>query len=447
NMGSGRIMGFLNDIAPAPGDRPALLQDGSEIPCSDDGEPLIFFYKTLSEPHLGEISYFKVYSGIISSGDELTNRTSGKTERFSQLFLLNGKDREKATALHAGDLGIVLKLKNAKTNDSFGTKSGSALIEKIEYPAPRIRTAITAPNKKDLEKIAVGLHQLQKEDPTLIVDQSKELKQTIIHGQGELHLNIIKYRLEKLYNVEVEFIRPKIPFRETITKSADTSYRHKKQSGGSGQFAEIHMRVEPYYDGMPEPDGLTVRKTETHELSWGGRLEFYWCIVGGSIDAKYTNAIIKGIMQTLENGPLTGSYARDVRVCIYDGKMHSVDSNDMAFQIAASQGFKQAFKQCAPVIMEPLYDIQVLTPDEVMGDIMSDLQSRNAMIMGMDAEGHYQKISARIPLRELYKYSSTLRSLSQGRAKHTRQFSEYSQVSREVQEELVRSHQEDTVEA
>ncbi len=447
NMGSGRVMGFLHDVAPAPGERPVMLDNKEELACSEAGEPVLFFFKTLSEPHLGEISYFKVYSGSISGGDELYNQRSLSNERFSQLYLLNGKQRVNVSKLNAGDIGVVVKLKETKTNDTLVKKGSPTIVESIQFPSPRIRTAVKPPSKKDLEKIMVGLHQLHKEDPTIQIEQSKELGQTIIHGQGEMHLTMIRYRLEKLYNITVEFIRPKIAFRETITKSHQTYYRHKKQSGGAGQFGEVHMLVEPYKEGMAKPSGLNVRDQQMIELEWGGKLNFLWCIVGGTIDAKYQNAIIKGIMRTLENGPMTGSYARDVRVSVYDGKMHPVDSNDMAFMLAASHCMKSCFESCGPVLLEPIFDIDVLCKDDVMGDIMSDLQSRNAMIMGMEADGHYQKIKAKIPLRELYKYSSTLRSLSQGRAKHTRKFAEYASVSREVQDSLVKAHRMEEVEA
>jgi len=447
NMGSGRIMGFLNDIAPAPIDRPVMLTNGDELACDSSADAVVFFYKTLSEPRLGEVSYFKVYSGTINVGDELYNERSSVAERLSQINVVNGKQRDKAETLKAGDIGAIVKLKDTKSNDTLAKKGSGLVVEPIDYPAPRIRIGIGVSNAKDVEKMMDGLRQINKEDPTVIVEQSKELRQIILSTQGELHLNIIKYRLEKLYNLQLEFEKPRIPYRETLTKMTNASYRHKKQSGGSGQFAEVHMRVEPYTEGMPEPDGLNVRSKQNVELKWGGTLAFYWCIVGGSIDAKYQNAIIKGITNTMENGPMTGSYVRDVRVCVYDGKMHAVDSNDMAFQLAATQCFKQAFRECGPVILEPIYDIEILTPGDVMGDIMGDLQSRNATIMGMDAERHYQKISAKAPLRDLYKYSSTLRALSKGRSKHTRAFADYQSVPREVQEKLVAEHSREAVEA
>ncbi len=447
NMGSGRIMGFLNDIAPAPGDRKAALTGGDELNCDSSADTVLFFYKTLSEPRLGEVSYFKVYSGTLNSGDEFYNERSSTSERLSQINVINGKQRDKAETLKAGDIGAIVKLKDTRSNDTLAKKGSGHVVEPIDYPSPRIRTAVSVADAKDLEKMMDGLKQINKEDPTVIVEQSQELKQIILSAQGELHLNIIKYRLEKLYGIDLQFDKPRIPYRETITKMANSSYRHKKQSGGSGQFGEVHMRVEPYTEGMPNPSDLTVRNTEVIDLKWGGQLAFYWCIVGGSIDAKYKNAIIKGITNTMENGPMTGSYVRDVRVCVYDGKMHQVDSNDMAFQLASTQCFKQAFKECGPIILEPIYDVEVLTPDEVMGEIMGDLQTRNAMIMGMEAEGHYQKIKAKVPLRDLYKYSSTLRALSQGRAKHSRAFADYQAVPRDIQEKLVAEHLNEAVEA
>lgn len=445
NMGSGRVMGFLNDIAPAPADSPVMLDSGEELAPDSDGPTLLFFYKTLSEPRLGEVSYFKVYSGTLNSGDELYNERSGAAERLSQINVISGKQRDKADTLKAGDIGAIVKLKETRSNDSLSVKGSGLKVEPIDYPSPRIRSSVSVADQKDLEKMMDGLRQLSKEDPSIIVEQSPELKQIIINAQGELHLNIIKYRLEKMYNLDIQYGKPRIPFRETITKSANGSYRHKKQSGGSGQFAEVYMRVEPYTEGMPPPDGITVRKTQEVELKWGGKLMFYWCIVGGSIDAKYQNAIIKGITNTMENGPMTGSYVRDVRVSVYDGKMHAVDSNDMAFQLASAQCFKTAFRECGPTILEPVYDVEVLTPSAGMGDIMGDLQTRNAMIMGMGAQGHHQLIKARVPLRDLYKYSSTLRALSQGRAKHTRKFADYQAVPRDVQEKLIAEYNREEV--
>jgi elongation factor G len=299
----------------------------------------------------------------------------------------------------------------------------------------------------DMEKLYKALHQIEEEDPTLIVEQNATLKQTILHGQGQLHLDLIKYRIEKVHNVTMEFTKPRISYRETITRKADSMYRHKKQTGGAGQFAEVHLRVEPYTDGMPDPDGLSVRKKEVEELPWGGKLAFYWCIVGGSIDAKYSNAIKKGLLQRMEEGPLTGSHCQDIRVSIYDGKMHSVDSNDMAFMLASKQAFRAAFKEAAPQLLEPIYKLEILCSDDAMGDIMGDLQTRRAMIMGMDSDGHYQKITAHVPLAELYEYSNRLRSLSQGRAKFHQEFLEFQSVPHDLQADLMKAHEEELSEA
>ena len=414
NMGSGRIMGFINDICPSPADRPATpLADGGELKYDADGTT-IFIYKTVTEPRVGNVSYFKVYSGTLHAGDELVNAKNRNSERFGQLFEANGKDRNQVSALQAGDLGVTVKLKDAHTNNTLNSKGIDRAIKPLNLPDPRIRVAVDPPNKADMEKLMKALHSIEEQDPTLIVEQSKTLKQTLLHGQGQLHLDLIKYRIEKLNGVSMEFIKPKIAYRETITKMQNKDYRHKKQSGGAGQFAEVHMRIEPYTEGMPNPSDLSVRNTEIEELPWGGTLAFYWCIVGGSIDAKYSNAIKKGIMQKMEEGPLTGSNCQDIRVCIYDGKMHAVDSNDMAFMLASTQAFKQAFVNAGPQLLEPIYDLEILCSDDVMGEIMGDLQTRRAIIQGMSAEGHYQKIMAKVPLAELYQYSSTLRSLSPG---------------------------------
>lgn len=441
NMGSGRIMGFLNDIAPSPADRPpAALKDGGELVCDPNADTSIFVYKTMSEPQVGKVTYFKVYSGTLSSGDDLVNQANSDNERINQIYVAEGKTRTVIDKLQAGDIGVTVKLKSAHSNNTLNTKGIDRAIEEIHFPSSRIRTAVSPPSKSDMEKLIKALHQIEEEDPTLILEQSAQLKQTIIHGQGQLHLDIVKYRIEKVNGISMEFEQPKIPYRETITRVANTSYRHKKQSGGAGQFGEVHMRIEPYYDGMPPPEGLSVRKSELEELPWGGQLAFYWCIVGGSIDAKYINAIKKGIMQKMEEGPLTGSYCQNIRVCIYDGKMHAVDSNDMAFMLAASAAFKTAFKDAGPQLLEPIYDLDILCSSSVMGDVMGDLQTRRATIQGMDAIGHYQKIMAKVPLAELYKYSSTLRSISQGRAKFSRALSGFQPVPYEIQESLTRAH-------
>lgn len=448
NMGSGRVMGFINDICPSPADRPpAKLTDGGELACTVEGDTTAFIYKTISEPRVGNVSYFKVYSGVLRAGDELENTTNQQTERFGQLFLANGKERSQIDEIRAGDIGVTVKLKDSHTNQTLNSNGNERKIEPMHFPESRIRVALLPPGKAEMEKLMKALHIIEEEDPTLHVEQSATLKQTLIHGMGQLHLDLIKYRVERVNGISMEFTRPRISYRETITKAANTSYRHKKQSGGAGQFAEVHMRVEPYTEGMPDPTDLSVRKTEIEELPWGGTLAFYWCIVGGSIDAKYSNAIKKGILQRMEEGPLTGSPCQDIRVCVYDGKMHAVDSNDMAFMLASKMAIRDAFKQAGPQILEPIYDLEVLCDSEVMGDVMGDLQTRRAMIAGMDSEGHYQKIMAKVPQAEMYQYSSTLRSLTQGRAKFSRRFAEFSAVPFDVQEKLMAAYKEEEVEA
>jgi elongation factor G len=445
NMGSGRIMGFINDICPAPNERPAAPIEGTDdtLPCDSSAPTTVFIYKTMSEPQVGNVSYFKVFSGTLHAGDDLVNTKTDTTERFGQIFIAEGKNREPVNELCAGDIGVAVKLKNSHTNNTLSLKGTEKNIRPMRFPESRIRLAVETPSKNDMEKLMRGLHLLAEEDPTLILEQSSELKQTLLHGQGQLHLDLVKSRIEKLYNIEMHFIRPRISYRETINKPADSMFRHKKQTGGAGQFAEVHMRVEPYHEGMPDPSGLVVRNREVEELPWGGKLAFYWCIVGGSIDAKFSSAIKKGIMSRMEEGPLTGSRCQDIRVSIYDGKMHPVDSNDMAFMLAARHAFREAFKEAAPKILEPIYKLEILCSDDTMGDIMGDLQTRRAMIMGMDSEGHYQKIIAHLPLAELFLYSSQLRSLSQGRAKFHKEFVEYSQVPSDVQAKLMEAHEEE----
>ncbi len=437
DMGSGRIMGFIHDVCPSPAERPAAaLEGGGSKPCEASARPCVFIFKTVNEPKIGTVSYFKVFSGVLKAGDELTNADNGTLERFTQLFESEGKNRDQVTELRAGDIGCVVKLKGSHSNQTLNPKGSDLKIERIHFPSARIRMAVVPPSKAEVEKMAHALHSIQEEDPTLSVEQSLELRQMIIYGQGEMHLDVVRVKAEQNFGVGISYIEPRIPYRETITKEANQDYRHKKQSGGAGQFAEVHMRVEPYHEGMPNPSGLTVRNIEIEDLKWGGKFSFVWAIVGGSIDSRFINAIKKGIMSKLEEGPCTGSYCRDVRVSIYDGKMHDVDSNDMAFQTASTYAFREAFHKAGPQILEPIYDLEVMCDSEVMGSVMGDLQTRRAIIMGMDAEGHYQVIKARVPLKELHKYSSTLRSLTQGKAKFSMAFAEYGAVPNDIQQKL-----------
>lgn len=434
NMGSGRVMGFINDIASGPQGMRDI--DGNMIECDVDGPALAFVYKTMTEPQVGRVSYFKVVSGKIQHGDELTNLSKGSSERINQLYVCYGKERTSVNELIAGDLGVSLKLKNTFTNDSLSAGKKLKPVKKIHFPEPLIRSAIKDPGKMEFEKMVKALHNLQEEDPTLTLEHNPELKQTLLHGQGQLHLDLAAYRIEKTDGIKVEFEEPKVPLRETITGRAEVNYRHKKQSGGAGQFAEINMRIEPYTDGAPLHSDLTIRNQKLIDLPQGGNLDFVWCIVGGAIDSRYMNAIEKGILMEMENGPLTGFPCQNIRVYITDGKMHSVDSNDMAFQIAASSGFKSAMQQANPIALEPIYELSILCSQDVMGDIMSDLQSRQGVIMGMDTVKNYQSIKAEVPLSELYQYSSTLRSLTQGKAKFSRKFKHYRRMSPEAQAAL-----------
>lgn len=439
NMGSGRLMGFIDNVCPSANEMPPQIsRSGEAVTCDSNGPACIFIYKTTSEPHVGETSYFKVYSGIVKPGMELINESNGVTEKLNQLFIVEGEKRSSVNELVAGDIGSTIKLKHTHVNNTLHTRGKNYELEPIEFPPSLMSIAIESTQKGDEEKLSLALHQVQEEDPTVKVELSQELKQTIIHCQGELHLSVIKWKLEHIAkNLHVRFFRPRIPYRETIRKSVQSSYRHKKQSGGAGQFGEVFMQVEPYYEGMPDPKGMTVRGRDEYKLDWGGKLVFLNCIVGGAIDTRFLPSILKGVMEKMHEGPLTGSYVRDVRVSVYDGKMHPVDSNDISFKIAGLMAFKQGFQQADPQILEPVYDLTVLCPDDLTGSIISDLQSRRAIIEGMDTEGHFTKVSAHVPLSEMQDYSSSLRSITQGRAKFRLTFAEYAPVPFEMQRKLI----------
>jgi elongation factor G len=438
NMGSGRLMGFIDNVCPSANEMcPQLTKSGDHINCEPNGPACIFIYKTVSEPHVGELSFFKVYSGTIKSGMELENETTGVTEKISQLFLVEGNKRTNVNELVAGDIGATLKLKNTHVNNTLHTKGKSFELEPISFPPPNMTVAIETLKKGEEEKLSQALHQLREEDPTLLVEVSPELKQTLIHCQGDMHLAVAKWKIEHNHKLDVRFVKPRIPYRETIRKAADASYRHKKQSGGAGQFGEVFLRIEPWHEGMPEPKDLNIRARDTHELDWGGKLVFYNCIVGGAIDVRFLPSILKGVMEKMQNGPLTGSYARDIRVCVYDGKMHPVDSNDISFKIAGLQAFRSAFQQADPQILEPMYQVEVLCPDDLTGSVMGDLQSRRAIVEGIDSDGHFQKILAKVPLAEMDGYSSSLRSITQGRAKFRMTFQSYEPLPFELQRKLI----------
>lgn len=437
NMGSGRMMGFIDNVAPSATEMaPEMTADGGELPCKPEGPPVLFVFKTLVEPFLGKVTFFKVCSGTVSEGQDLVNSATGETERLNQLFIMAGKNRNQVAKLSAGDLGATLKMKSTRTNHTLHGKDAPVTLAAIEFPEPRIRTAVVTSDKKDDEKLGEALREIQTADPTIRAELAPELKQLILWGQGELHLNLVKWRLEHVHGIKVDFVAPKIPYRETIRRAATATYRHKKQSGGSGQFAEVHLRIEPWEEGMPDPADLTVRGKDEIDLPWGGKLLFYNCIVGGVIDAKYLPSILKGVMEKMQEGPITGSYVRDVRVMVFDGKMHAVDSNDISFKIAGAQAFKEAFREANPLIMEPLYEMEIMVPEELMGEVMSDLQSRRSVIQGMESQGPYQVIRAVTPLSEQHNYSTTLKSLTQGRASFRCNFKEYAPVPHELQQKL-----------
>ena len=446
NMGVGRLMEFLGNVVPFVDEMPPVhCTRGEEVPVDADGPTSLYFFKTGIEPHIGEVQYFKVMSGKVREGDDLSNADRGSKERMAQLFVASGANREKVEELVAGDIGCTVKLKDVRTGNTLNDKDCDYRFNWIKYPEPKYTRAIKAVNEADTEKMMAALTRMRQEDPTWVVEQSKELRQTLVHGQGEFHLRTLKWRLENNDKIAVEFIEPKIPYRETITKAARADYRHKKQSGGAGQFGEVHLIVEPYSDGMPDPtvykfDGqeirVNVRNKEEIPLEWGGKLVFINSVVGGAIDARFMPAILKGIMSRMEQGPLTGSYARDVRVIVYDGKMHPVDSNELSFMLAGRNAFSIAFKNANPKLLEPIYDVEVFTPADKMGDVMSDLQGRRGMIVGMSSENGYEKLQAKVPLNELSTYSTTLSSLTGGRAGFIMKFASYELMPGELQKKL-----------
>lgn len=446
NMGSGRLMGFIDNVAPGACDMlPERTINNQEINCAPDQPVSLFIFKTLIEPYLGKLSYFKVCSGEVTVGMDLVNTQTGATERINQLYIMDGNDRKPVDKLVAGDIGATVKLKNTSTNHTLHAKDFDVAFEPMGFPEPRVRTAIVAESKSDEEKMSEIIRELQEEDPTLNIQYLKELKQLILSAQGELHLAVTQWRLEHVYNIKIHYEAPKIPYRETIQKRATTSYRHKKQSGGAGQFAEVNMTIMPYFEGMPDPSDFNIRHKEDIELPWGGKLVFYNCIVGGVIDARFMPSILKGVMEKIEEGPITGSYARDICVLVHDGKMHPVDSNDISFKIAGLQAFKQAFMQADPKLLEPVYDLEVLVPEELMGDVMTDLQTRRSIISGIDTKNQYHLIRAKTPLAELNNYSSTLKSLTQGRASFSMHFAEYAPVPYELQKQLIAESEAVTV--
>jgi elongation factor G len=456
NIGIGRLMEFLYNVAPIPPEFPAPIDsEGHEEKCSVSAQPSIFVFKSSIEPHIGEISYFKVMSGKVTEAMDLINNNNDTKERLGQLFAVAGKSRTKVSELIAGDIGATVKLKNTKNNHTLTAPSLHFTYSSITMPEPKYRTAIKAIAESDEEKLNDALVKMHLIDPSIVIEHSKELKQTIVSGQGEYHLSILKWHLDKVYKVAAEFIPPRIPYRETITKTAIAEYKHKKQSGGAGQFGEVHLVIEPYIEGHPDPTTykingkeikVTLRDKQEIALPWGGKLIYYNSIVGGAIDARFLPAILKGIMEKMEEGPLTGSYARDIRVVVFDGKMHPVDSNELSFKLAGRNAFKAAFKDAGPKIMEPISTVDIWTPSDRMGDVMSDLQGRRAMVMGMQSEKNFEHITARVPLAEMNKYATSLSSITAGRATFSMKFADYAQVPAEVQAELLKTYEMQLVE-
>ena len=443
DQGVERLMDLILKNCPAPDEAPAMkATNGNEHKCNAANPFVGFVFKTAIEQHLGEVAFIKICDGEVVKAADLLNTTTNTKERVSQLLVFAGKNRVEVEKAVAGDIVATIKLKSTPTNTTLVAK-GDDVIEPTVYPDPKFRTAVRAKNSADDEKLGAALNEIRKVDPTFLMEQSKELKQMIISGQGEQHLNIVKWMIEKLNKIEVEYYAPKIPYRETITRSAEAMYRHKKQSGGSGQFGEVHMLIESYYDGMPTQTKYPIRATESYDLPWGGKLIYNNCIVGGAIDARFMPAILKGIMEKMEEGPLTGSYARDIVVNIYDGKMHPVDSNELAFKLAGRNAFKDAFKKANPKILEPIYDVEVFVPSDRMGDVMTDLQGRRGVVMGMDSEGEFQNIRAKVPLAEMNKYSTTLSSITSGRASYEMHFAEYQQVPADVQAAVIQKYEEE----
>ena len=453
SMGVRRLMEFLGNVVPFVSDMPKVHNTrGEEVAADPAGPTSLYFFKTGVEPHIGEVSYFKVMSGTVKAGDDLTNADRGSKERIANLYVCAGANRQPVDQLVAGDIGCTVKLKDVKTGNALNGKDCENRYDFIKYPNSQYSRAIKAVNEADTEKMMAALVKMRQEDPTWVVEQSKELRQTIVHGQGEFHLRTLKWRLENNEKIKVEYVEPRIPYRETITKLARADYRHKKQSGGAGQFGEVHLIVEPYAEGMPDPTSykingqefkMNIKSKEEVDLEWGGKLVFINSVVGGAIDLRFMPAILKGVMERMEQGPLTGSYARDVRVVVYDGKMHPVDSNELSFMLAARNAFSEAFKNAGPKILEPIYDLEVFVPSDFMGDVMSDLQGRRALRMGMDSEAGYQKLQAKIPLKELSNYSISLSSITGGRASFTTKFASYELVPNDIQQQLIKEHEEE----
>ncbi len=447
DRGVARLMSYIDNVCPPANEMPPQIdKDGVVVKCDAAGPVCLFVYKTVTEPHIGDLSYFKVYSGTVKAGIELVNENTNVTEKLNQLFVVEGNKRIAVEELVAGDIGATLKLKNKHTNNTLHEKGKQIDLKPIIFPDPLLSIAIAISKRGEEEKLAAALHQLKEEDPSLQVEVSAELGQTILHCQGEMHLAVIKWKLQHNFKIEVQYFPAKIAYRETIRKESEAAFRHKKQSGGAGQFGEVSLRIDPWYEGMPEPDNLTIRGKDIYDLTWGGKLVYYNCIVGGVIDIRFLPSILKGVMEKMQKGPLTGSCVRDIRVCVFDGKMHAVDSNDIAFKLAGMHAFKLAFQQADPQLLEPIYYVEVRCPDELTGAIMGDIQQRRGMVEGMDTEGNFTVVKAQVPHAEMQQFSASLRSVTQGRARFKMKFDHYAPVSFEVQKKLSEAYRKEGAE-
>jgi elongation factor G len=437
--GVGRLMSFIDKVLPAPNEMPpAETVSGGEVLANPDADPMVFVYRTMAEQHVGDYSFFRLYSGTIKAGIDLENAQTGVTERLGQIYTINGRERDPVEKMQAGDIGALVKLKNTHANNTLRLKGSTTTIKPIEYPEPRYRTAIRPAREGDEDKLAEGLHQLVEEDPSLIITHDQHLKQMVLSGQGEMHLEIARFRLNDRYGVDVEFYKPRVAYRETIQSNARASYRHKKQTGGAGQFADISMMVEPINGDFNPPPDIKVRGQETVETDWGSKIHFIDGIVGGVIDMRrFFGAIQKGVLDAMQDGPVAGYPCGDVRVVVFDGGMHAVDSNEAAFKTAGRACFREAFRQASPVILEPIYNLEITVPESYVGDVMGDLNTRRGRIQGIEAEGVFQKILAQIPEAEMYRYSTSLRSMTQGRGIHRATFSHHEPMPRHVQEKLI----------
>ncbi len=422
NVGTWRLLEFIGKYTPPPTEMPPVpAKKGSEnveVSCDPGAATVAFVFKTVSEMHVGDLSFLRIYRGMLQPGNALQNTTRGNKERVGQLFVLNGKNRKEVEAVSAGDIVAAVKLKNTHTNDTLTHPDETVILPKIEFPAPVIRSAIQAEAKGDEDKLSTGLATMHEEDPTFRYEVDPELGQTIISGLGELHLENIVGRIKERFSIDVILEEPKIPYRETITRSAEKQGKFKKQSGGRGQYGDAHVRLEP--------------------LSRGSGFEFVDAITGGVIPTKFIPSVEKGVRETMEEGVLAGYTIVDVKATAYDGSHHSVDSSDVAFKVAGSMAFKGAFMEAGPILLEPIYDVEITVPEEYMGDVMGDISGRRGKIEGMDSDSHFQIIHAKIPLANLYKYSTTLRSLTAGRGMHRRKFSHYEQVPGDIAQEIIR---------